>query len=65
MHKFSIRFENLKRLGLKSPTGVRGVINGNAGKAAALPKFPDTLTLSQPGGQIMPNHWLYLPKKIP
>ena len=25
----------------------RGVINGKAGKAAALPKFSDTLTLSQ------------------
>ena len=28
----------------------RGVINGKAGKAAALPKFSDTLTLSQPRG---------------
>ena len=27
-----------------------GVINGEAGKAAALPKFSDTITLSQPGG---------------
>ena len=27
----------------------RGVINGNAGKAGALPKFSDTLTLSQSG----------------
>ena len=27
--------------------GHRGVINGKAGKAAALPKFSDTLTLSQ------------------
>ena len=27
---------------------LRGVINGKAGKAAALPKFSDTLTLSQP-----------------
>jgi hypothetical protein len=26
----------------------RGVINGKAGKAATLPKFSDTLTLSQP-----------------
>ena len=26
----------------------RGVINGKAGKAAALPKFLDTLILSQP-----------------
>ena len=30
-------------------TKFRGVINGKAGKAAALPKFSDTLTLSQPG----------------
>ena len=29
---------------------IRGVINGKAGKAAALPKFSDTLTLSQPRG---------------
>ena len=28
----------------------RDVINGKAGKAAALPKFSDTLTLSQSGG---------------
>ena len=28
----------------------RGVINGKAGKAAALPRFLDMLTLSQPGG---------------
>ena len=28
----------------------RGVINGKAGKAATLPKFSDTLTLSQPRG---------------
>ena len=28
----------------------RSVINGKAGKAAALPKFSDTLTLSQSGG---------------
>ena len=28
----------------------RGVINGKAGNAAALPKFPDTLTLSQSRG---------------
>ena len=27
-----------------------GVINGEIGKAAALPKFSDTITLSQPGG---------------
>ena len=31
-------------------TVLLGVINGKAGKAAALPKFSDTLTLSQPGG---------------
>ena len=28
----------------------RGVINGKAGKAAALPQFSDTLSLSQPEG---------------
>ena len=28
----------------------RGVINGKAGKAAALPKFSDMLTLCQSGG---------------
>ena len=28
----------------------RGLINGKADKAAALPKFSETLTLSQPGG---------------
>ena len=28
----------------------RGVINGKAGKAVALPKLLDALTLSQPGG---------------
>ena len=35
----------------------RGVINGKAGKAAALSKFSDTLTLSQSGlgVQIMSN----------
>ena len=32
-----------------------GVINDKAGKAAALPKFSDTLTLNQ-GWQIMPTH---------
>ena len=30
-------------------SNIKGVINGKAGKAAALPKFSDTLTLSQPG----------------
>ena len=29
---------------------LRGVINGKADKAAALPKFSDMLTLYQPGG---------------
>ena len=29
---------------------IRGVINGKAGKAAALPKFSDTLTISQSEG---------------
>ena len=28
----------------------RGVINSKAGKAAALPRFSDALTLSEPGG---------------
>ena len=28
----------------------RGIINDKASKAAALPKFSDDLTLSQPGG---------------
>ena len=32
------------------PIHVRGVINGKTGKAAALPKVSDTLTLSQSGG---------------
>ena len=32
------------------PFTYRGVINGKAGKAAALPKFSDTLTLSQSEG---------------
>ena len=45
----------------------RGVINGKAGKVAALPKLSDMLTLSQPGkggGQtIMPTHWLCLALK--
>ena len=34
---------------MKAIIDYRGVINGKAGKAAALPKFSDTLTLSQPG----------------
>ena len=29
---------------------IRGVINGKAGKTVGLPKFSDTLTLSQSGG---------------
>ena len=33
----------------------RGVINGKAGKAAALTKFSDMLTLSLPRGQITPR----------
>ena len=39
----------------------RGLINGKEGKAAALPKFLDMLTLSQPEGggrHIMPTHWV-------
>ena len=34
----------------KWPGNSRGVINGKAGKAAALPKFSDALTKSQPRG---------------
>ena len=34
----------------KNVYSIRGVINGKAGKAAALSKFSDTLTLSQPRG---------------
>ena len=43
----------------------RGVINGKAGKAAALPKFTDTLrlTLLNQGVHIMPTHWLCLTVK--
>ena len=37
---------------------LRGVINGKADKAAALPKFSDMLSLYQSGEQIMPNHRL-------
>ena len=37
------------------PHPVREVINGKAGKAVALFNFSDMLTLSQPGGQIMPT----------
>ena len=33
----------------------RGVINGKAGKAAALPKFSDTLILSQSGAADYPQ----------
>ena len=38
------------------------VINGKAGKAATLPEFSDTLTLSQPGGANY-AHPLALPHK--
>ena len=40
----------------------RGFINSKEGKAAALPKFLDTLTLSQPEGgrHMMSTHWLGL-----
>ena len=46
----------------KKGVGRRGVINGKEGKAAALPKFLDTLTLSQPEGgrHMMSTHWLGL-----
>ena len=40
---------------------VRGIINGKAGKAVALPKFSDTITLSQPGGGADCAHSLALP----
>ena len=39
----------------------RGVINGKAGKAAPIPNFSDKLTLSQPGGHIMPTIVLRAP----
>ena len=45
---------------LLSVISIRGVINGKAGKAAALPKFSDSLTLSQPGGSDY-AHTLALP----
>ena len=35
---------------MKNLKQLRGVINVKAGKAAALRKFSDMLTLSQPGG---------------
>ena len=38
----------------------RSVINGKAGKAAALPKFSDMLTLFNQGVHIMPTHWVCL-----
>ena len=41
---------------------LRDVINGKAGKAAALPKFSDMLALSKLGGQIMPRHCFTSPK---
>ena len=43
------------------------VINGKACKTAVLPKFSDTYVTYpyfNQGGQIMPNHWLCLPKKL-
>ena len=46
----------------------RGLINGKEGKAAALPKFLDMLTLSQPegggGGTLCPPIGFALPKKL-
>ena len=46
-------------------TEFKGVINGKAGKAAALPKFSDTLTLSQPGeGRLCPPIGFALTKKL-
>ena len=42
----------------------RGVINGKAGKAAALSKISDTLSLSRGGRQITTTHWLCLTCKI-
>ena len=42
-------------------TRVTGVINDKAGKAVALPKFSDTITLSQPGGGADCAHSLALP----
>ena len=46
----------------------RGVINGKAGKAAALPKFSDMIYVNPistrgGGGQIMPNHCFACLKK--
>ena len=41
-------FEGSKKIKGQS-TNNRGIINSNAGKAAALHKISDTLTLSQPG----------------
>ena len=41
------------------------VINGKAGKAAALPKFSNTLTLFQPGGRLGQPIGFAPPKKIP
>ena len=40
----------------------RGVINGKAGKVAALPKFSGILTLSQSGGRLCPTIGFALPK---
>ena len=43
---------------------LNGVINGKASKAAALPKFSDTLTLLQPGGRLCLPIGFALPTKI-
>ena len=60
-------FLHANSFNLRSMYYARGVINGKAGKAAALSKVPDTLTLSQPvggRGQITTTHWLCLTCKI-
>ena len=42
---------------------IKGIINGKAGKAAALHKFSDTLSLSQYGGsRLCPTIGFALPK---
>ena len=46
----TLKFVNYKVGGTQNPYSFRGVINGKAGKAAALPNFSDTLTLSQSKG---------------
>ena len=56
-------FETVYLFCLAQTHSLRGVING---KAAALPKFSDTLTLSQQGGVILcPPIGVALPLKIP